>query len=119
MLRISARTMGRACFGPSFETHRCAVLLRMRFPVMRRPSRSSPPAECCGRARTMRPLLAAQSNGACMRFARMGAGALRKQRHAGDDDGRQNSRRVEPAEGEAAIAERLVEQVAEGGAERP
>jgi hypothetical protein len=42
----------------------------------------------------------------------MRAGALRQQCDAADDDGGQDGRRVEPAEGEAPAVKRLVEQAA-------
>ena len=51
--------------------------------------------------------------------ARMRAGALRQQCDASDDDGRKDSRGIKAAEVEPAIAERLVEQVAQRRAQRP
>ena len=49
----------------------------------------------------------------------MRSGALRKQRDQSEDRHREDSRRQRPAEFEPALGDRLVEEVADGRAERP
>src|SRR3977135_355704 len=44
-------------------------------------------------------------------------GSLRKEDNAGDDQGRQNSRGIEPTESQSTIRDRLVEKVTHGGAQ--
>src|SRR6476646_8991922 len=58
----------------------------------------------------------------CFRLApcaRVDAGALWKQRHAGNDDAGKDCGRIESAECEASIIERFVQQISERGAQRP
>src|ERR1700751_5584719 len=48
----------------------------------------------------------------------MPAGPLRQHQHADDDDRGNRGGRQRPAQREAAIADRLVEEIADGGAQR-